>query len=69
MLCELSMQCSFYIKRQQCEHLKVDALLVDSYCHGHMHASCKIKLHEQEHGEFPPLTLSPTGHLVRSFVR
>ncbi len=69
MLCELSMRCLFYIKRTQCKTLKVDALLVDSYCHGHLHVSCKIKGHEQEHGTFPPLELSPTGQRVRSFVR
>jgi hypothetical protein len=69
MLCELSMRCSFYIKRLQCKHLKVDALLVDRYCHGSLHPSCKIRLHEKEYGSFPLVEISPTGHRVRSFVR
>ena len=65
MLCDLSMQCPFYLKHKQSTYLKVNALLVDSYCHGAMQVACKRKLFEQEQGITPPDGLSPTGHQVR----
>jgi len=69
MLCDLSMQCPFYLRHKQSKYLRVDALLVDSYCHGTLHVTCKRKLYEQDHGVFPPDELSPTGKLVRGFKK
>jgi hypothetical protein len=65
MLCDLSMQCAFYIKQQQTEGLKVDALLMDFYCCGLLHLSCKRKSYEKDNGVSPPDELSPTGQLIR----